>query len=202
MLSQKTNSLKKFYRVPIDWIEETTTKQAHRIVVNSGFTASVFKQGLLNHLLCSSSVVNNEYIFPAFPTIKTAPAVLYPPINLEAYDKSRPLSPSSPFSVYLKKCDFRFILFLFFSVQTKKFSFLSPKKIVLSFNRFERKKNIGLAVKAYAELKNSLSASQIKELQLIVAGGYDKRVAENVEHLNELCDLATSLELTHTTLWR
>ena len=39
------------------------------------------------------------------------------------------------------------------------------------------------------------------DLQLVVAGGYDKRVAENVEHLNELRDLATELGLSHTTLW-
>lgn len=36
-------------------------------------------------------------------------------------------------------------------------------------------------------------------MQTSFQGGYDKRVAENVEHLRELQDLATALGLTHTT---
>jgi len=53
----------------------------------------------------------------------------------------------------------------------------------LSINRFERKKNIGLAIRAFARLGNVRA-------RLVVAGGYDNRVVENVEHYRELVNLA------------
>ncbi|VVA95785.1 unnamed protein product [Arabis nemorensis] len=58
----------------------------------------------------------------------------------------------------------------------------------LSINRFERKKNIDLAVSAFAILckhKQNLS-----DITLTVAGGYDERLKENVEYLEELRSLA------------
>ncbi|KAG2322822.1 hypothetical protein Bca52824_016035 [Brassica carinata] len=59
----------------------------------------------------------------------------------------------------------------------------------LSINRFERKKNIDLAVSAFAILckqKQTLS----DDVTLTVAGGYDERLKENVEYLEELKSLA------------
>lgn len=50
----------------------------------------------------------------------------------------------------------------------------------LSVNRFERKKNIALAVEALRELGRASNA------RLVIAGGYDPRLPENVEHLAEL----------------
>ena len=58
----------------------------------------------------------------------------------------------------------------------------------LSINRYERKKNIGLAIRAFSKLKDSNS-------RLIVAGGYDSRVMENVEHYQELVSLVTDLKV-------
>ncbi|WOL14292.1 hypothetical protein Cni_G23072 [Canna indica] len=61
----------------------------------------------------------------------------------------------------------------------------------LSINRFERKKNLQLAISAFALLcsfGNSLP-SHVK-VTLTIAGGYDKRLKENVEYLNELKRLA------------
>ena len=52
-------------------------------------------------------------------------------------------------------------------------------KILTSLNRYERKKNIPLALKAFAMHEN-------QDALLVVAGGYDTRVAENVEHEKEL----------------
>ncbi|KAF2609267.1 hypothetical protein F2Q68_00046678 [Brassica cretica] len=59
----------------------------------------------------------------------------------------------------------------------------------LSINRFEKKKNIDLAVSAFAILckhKQTLS----DDVTLTVAGGYDERLKENVEYLEELKSLA------------
>ncbi|KAI9696342.1 MAG: Alpha-1,3-mannosyltransferase-like protein [Bogoriella megaspora] len=69
------------------------------------------------------------------------------------------------------------------------------KKVVLSVNRFERKKDVGLAVKAYA----GLGEGERRGTRLVVAGGYDRRVAENVAYHRELDTLAKSLGLRTAT---
>ncbi|KAI1171669.1 hypothetical protein F4777DRAFT_582712 [Nemania sp. FL0916] len=69
-------------------------------------------------------------------------------------------------------------------------------KFVLSINRFERKKDIALAIKAFAGLSKQKRAS----VRLAVAGGYDPRVAENVGYHNELVALAESLGLKNMTV--
>ncbi|KAG9229935.1 hypothetical protein BJ875DRAFT_386255 [Amylocarpus encephaloides] len=67
--------------------------------------------------------------------------------------------------------------------------------IILSINRFEEKKNIGLAIKAYAGL-----GKQGREgTRLVLAGGYDNRVQENVVYHKELVALASSHGLKTAT---
>jgi alpha-1,3/alpha-1,6-mannosyltransferase len=68
-------------------------------------------------------------------------------------------------------------------------------RIFLSINRFERKKDIGLAIKAY----QGLSEAERKWTRLILAGGYDNRVTENVQYHNELVQLAESMGLRTAT---
>lgn len=65
----------------------------------------------------------------------------------------------------------------------------------LSINRFERKKNLDLAISAFALLRSIVSmlpGDALKEATLTVAGGYDKRLKENVEYLEELERLAVT----------
>jgi len=65
----------------------------------------------------------------------------------------------------------------------------------LSINRYERKKNIGLAIRALASLRDDIMGEKqfrAHKVHLIIAGGYDERVAENVEHYKELVSLAKS----------
>ncbi len=62
----------------------------------------------------------------------------------------------------------------------------SRQAIFLSINRFERKKNIRLAIEALCELQKILSLEQWGKVHLVVAGGYDPLVAENSEYLYEL----------------
>ncbi|KAM5343172.1 hypothetical protein ACJ41O_014138 [Fusarium nematophilum] len=69
------------------------------------------------------------------------------------------------------------------------------EKIILSINRFERKKDIGLAIKAFA----AIPEAERKVCRLILAGGYDPRVSENVQYHSELESLASSLSLDHLT---
>ncbi|CAK7230429.1 Alpha-1,3-mannosyltransferase-like protein [Sporothrix curviconia] len=75
---------------------------------------------------------------------------------------------------------------------------------VLSINRFERKKDIGLAIRAFAGLPADRrggggDGSKASRARLVVAGGYDSRVAENVGYHRELDALATSLGLRAAT---
>ncbi|XQJ30549.1 dolichyl-P-Man:GDP-Man1GlcNAc2-PP-dolichyl alpha-1,3-mannosyltransferase, putative [Leishmania guyanensis] len=65
----------------------------------------------------------------------------------------------------------------------------------VSINRYERKKNIELAVEAFALLLSMdefKSAEGKKPLMLVVAGGYDPRLEENVQYADELAALATA----------
>jgi len=62
---------------------------------------------------------------------------------------------------------------------------------IVSLNRFERKKNIGLLIRAYAYLKDKEDDKELPPL--VIAGGYDTKNAENVEHRGELGALAKEL---------
>lgn len=68
-------------------------------------------------------------------------------------------------------------------------------RFYLSINRYERKKNIELAVRSFA----MSSESQHNDAKLVIAGGYDERVAENSQYLTELEKLAKSLNLPYHT---
>ncbi|OMO74751.1 Glycosyl transferase, family 1 [Corchorus capsularis] len=69
----------------------------------------------------------------------------------------------------------------------------SYKLNFLSINRFERKKNIELAISAFSALytlDGICQSSNLADASLTIAGGYDKRLRENVEYLEELKSLA------------
>jgi len=59
-------------------------------------------------------------------------------------------------------------------------------------NRYERKKNIPLALKAFAELKKIVRQ---KDIKIVHAGGYDTRVDENIGHFEELTKLGKELAI-------
>ncbi|KAJ7395066.1 Alpha-1,3/1,6-mannosyltransferase ALG2 [Pitangus sulphuratus] len=149
LLTKRESFLKRLYRWPLDWLEEYTTGMADCIVVNSKFTASVFKDTFK-----SLSHIN--------------PDVLYPSLNISSFET---IVPADIADLIPKK---------------KKFLFLS-------INRYERKKNLALALEALHELRGRLDSHDWNEVHLVMAGGYDKRVLENVEHYEELRRLAAKL---------
>lgn len=69
------------------------------------------------------------------------------------------------------------------------------KKILLSINRFEGKKNLALAIRAYA----GLSAAERSRAKLVLAGGFDPRSVENNVTHRHLQELSDSLSLSHAT---
>lgn len=139
---------------------------ANVTVVNSHFTAGVFKD--------------------TFRSIRKQPQVLYPSLSFDKFDQ--------PFSSTLARV-----------VESR------PKFVLLSINRYERKKNLGLALRSIGIvrmnfiIKSLLNVScqlallkeeaKLEDIHLIMAGGYDERLPENVEHFEELSKLSESLGL-------
>lgn len=149
LLAAHDNTLKRYYRLPLDWVEEMTTACADMILVNSFFTLSVFKS--------------------TFKSIKKLPEVVYPSINTASFDNTK--------TIDLKD-----------TINTESDSFL------LSINRFERKKNLSLAI-------HSLSLLSDKKIKLILAGGYDPINLENIEYFQELKDLVQDMNLTDRVIF-
>lgn len=75
------------------------------------------------------------------------------------------------------------------------------KSNFLSINRFERKKNIDLAISAFAMLRtlegDVLQGHNVADATLTVVGGFDKRLRENVEYLEELKSVAQREGVSH-----
>ncbi|XP_022317934.2 alpha-1,3/1,6-mannosyltransferase ALG2-like [Crassostrea virginica] len=148
LLTKRKSFLKTLYRKPLDKMEEYTTGMAHKVLVNSHFTAGIFKDTFksLGHV---------------------QPTVLYPIPDFNALNK--PVDEDFTEKLPKKPCLF------------------------LSINRYERKKNISLAVMAFEMLVEKHGTSKV---HLIIAGGYDERVTENREYFKELQDLVDKLGLT------
>lgn len=111
-----------------------------------------------------------------FKSLKMTPEVLYPSLNTVAFDDTT--------------IDRKEILH----------QFSSENYVFLSVNRYERKKNIGLALKALKALEKIVSKIEWERTILVVAGGYDSRVEENVLHYNELVQLANELSIAHKVI--
>ncbi|KAA8913606.1 hypothetical protein FN846DRAFT_928879 [Sphaerosporella brunnea] len=128
--------------------------------------------------LADTIVVNSNFtksVFAtAFPKINREPRVVYPCVDV-AEKKSEKKS----------------------MIQDEEPKFLAEdgRKILLSINRFERKKNIELAIKAFARLTDS----ERRHSRLIIAGGYDPRIGENISYHNELVAMCDSFQLKHIT---
>uniref|UniRef100_A0A8D0DPF9 Alpha-1,3/1,6-mannosyltransferase ALG2 n=1 Tax=Salvator merianae TaxID=96440 RepID=A0A8D0DPF9_SALMN len=159
LLTKRESFIKRMYRAPLDWLEEYTTGMADCILVNSVFTANIFKETFKS--LCH-----------------VTPDVLYPSLNVSAFDT-------------VTSADIASII-----PNTKQFLFLS-------INRYERKKNLKLALEALHELRGRLDDGKWKNVHLVLAGGYDEAVCENVEYYEELKAFATKLRIDdHVTFLR
>jgi alpha-1,3/alpha-1,6-mannosyltransferase len=155
LLTPPRHFLYRLYRAPIDRLEELTTGMADRVLVNSRFTASVFRQ-----------------IFPHLHRL--TPEVLYPGIDCEHY----------------------------ISIATSPDGEEENPLTLLSISRYTPKKNLGLAIEALALMRERLSASLFSCVRLIIAGGYDDRLAENRETLRELQCRARQVGLADQVIFK
>jgi len=137
LLAPRNSIIRMLYRFPYDLLEKYSTLCAHKILVNSKFTAQKFLNAFLNveSLDC--------------------PDVLYPSVQLMSVANTVNLSDQN-------------------------------YKSFLTINRFERKKDIFLAIHAYVHMLSMHKESDLCKTRLLVAGGYDSRLVENVEHISEL----------------
>ncbi|KAG0150367.1 hypothetical protein CROQUDRAFT_88169 [Cronartium quercuum f. sp. fusiforme G11] len=133
--------LKFIYRIPLDWLEEFTTGEADKILVNSNFTAQVFQK--------------------TFKALNRIPRCIYPGVDVELYTHPTALEPKGPLR--------------------------SERPTILSINRFEDKKDLGLILEAFLLFKRSHPQQPISTSpRLIIAGGFDSRLPDNRDTLARL----------------
>jgi len=112
-----------------------------------------------------------ERTFPR-ATRSRKPCVLYPPVPASPADVSEPRIPD-----------------------------VVPKRpFLLCISRFERKKRMELAVHALALLYQDTRVRE-RRVMLVIAGGYDERLTENVEYHADLQKLAEKLCITEAVIF-
>ncbi|ANB15239.1 GDP-Man:Man(1)GlcNAc(2)-PP-dolichol alpha-1,3-mannosyltransferase [Sugiyamaella lignohabitans] len=127
--------------------------------------------GIADVILVNSKFTRSVFQ-KTFSGVKRLPEVIYPSVDTEQSGKALDSQATATFSVN------------------------DDAKVILSINRFERKKNIELALRAFA-----IVARDEKSSVLYLAGGYDPRVDENIGYLKELQSLSDELGLSHTTIF-
>ncbi|GAA5868274.1 hypothetical protein JCM3774_000989 [Rhodotorula dairenensis] len=152
--------LRSLYRAPIDALEQATTGEADKILVNSEFTQQVFEA--------------------TFKDLRRTPRVVYPAVDVKQFAR-RPESAAPPAA----------------TAEQDSWLLADDRPIVLSINRFEGKKDIALAVEAFAKFRQVSPATT--GARLICAGGYDPRLGDNVRTLSSLQQLADRLGLSQYT---
>ncbi|WRT64861.1 uncharacterized protein IL334_001797 [Kwoniella shivajii] len=143
-----------------------------------------FTTGQADIVLSNSHFTSRIYA-RAFPRLaKRPPRVVYPCIDIEAYQ------PFSKTGKGKSKLDH--------SVEI----ISTDRPTLISFNRFEAKKNAALAIRAFAQLKEDqlISVKEFDNLRLVLGGGYDKDELDNVQTLSSLQSLCDSLNLRYHTL--
>lgn len=123
----------------------------------------------LAHLVLVNSEFTKRVFRDTFSSLShIRPSVLYPSLHFSAFDKH-------------------------ISVQLDSMLPQSASQFFLSVNRYERKKGLPLAIKAFSVTLSQLSPQESRGLHLVMAGGYDERVVENREHYLELRALAKEM---------
>lgn len=124
--------------------------------------------GMAHEILVNSKFTAAKFhsTFKSLAHVK--PKVLYPSLNFTAFD----CEPDQLADLFPNSVQFLF----------------------LSINRFERKKNLPLAIEAFARFLEDVGPTE-PAAHLAVAGGYDERVVENKEHYLELRALVEELKI-------
>ena len=130
---KRRNFLKRLYRAPLDWLEMVSTGMADAILVNSNFTKSIFRE--------TFPKLNHKNLEVLYPSLKTE---LLDTIINEGFSETS-------FSKNTVKSEVQETNIKEFQKSIKK------KYLFLSINRYERKKNLKLALDAMLQLKELIS---------------------------------------------
>lgn len=150
-------------------------KQLYRMPLNY---LEEITTGIAHKIFVNSCYTSNVFK-STFKRLKIKPEILYPSINTDFFDKTRIVSIERVLDRKLP----------------------DDSIILLSINRYERKKKLSVAIEALAELEKLLTKEVYKRVFLIMAGGYDKRIEENVEYHLELIGLADELHVTDKVIF-
>ncbi|KAG6864410.1 hypothetical protein C0991_009703 [Blastosporella zonata] len=167
---KRVGFLKQVYRYPMDWLEETTTRQADIILANSNFTARVTKS--------------------YFRSIRRPLRVIYPGINVTAYETTVNLNDPDNIAV----CSDKPTLVSLNRFEQKKNVALA----VDSFARLKSKRPLQPLRLVLAGDVPRLVLPVIP--LTISSGGYDPRLEDNMLTLYALIDLAKSLSLSYNVI--
>lgn len=117
-------------------------------------------------------VVNSKYTqgifkenFKIISKLRSPPSVVYPCIELKDYDRFNTVKKEDLLKVKGLK-------------DLGKFD-LNKTKVIVSLNRYERKKNLGLAAETFINYMDNCKNKSEKDCILIIAGGYDNSLREN-----------------------
>lgn len=169
---------RKLYRLPFDLYEEGTTDYADKILVNSEFTSAQFVK--------------------SFFRLRRQPRVCYPGVDYRQFEREKVDEAMARLEKEGKEMGDPI------QGSITKLCRDEERVTVLSINRFEAKKNVALALETFAltqkELAATASSAESQKMRLVVVGGYDKRVGDNVATLKELETQAQELGLQSVTL--
>eukprot|EP00897_Mesotaenium_endlicherianum_P006045 jgi/Mesen1/5469/ME000273S04704 len=188
LLAERASGLRRAYRAPIDWLEETTT--GTRALPGPLCLRLLPGNGSLGTALGPGASLARRHV---------EPSVLYPAVQIRHVEP-----PGAATSATLHSL-----------LGGKSGGDIGPsaaleglggdaRGLFLSINRFERKKNIQLAILAFVatlrRLEHGSSSGALEKkdagacssdgVKLVIAGGYDPRLRENREYLEDLRALA------------
>lgn len=133
-------------------------------------------------VILANSAFTRKVFTAAFPTLRNNknPRIVYPCINLKNYE-------AVPLDSLREKKGVKDIE--------------SDRPTFVSLNRFERKKNVALAIESFRIYKDEKQLDRVgKQPRLVIAGGYDDKLPDNIETLQALRDLCEKYELSHVIL--
>ncbi|KAL9108454.1 MAG: hypothetical protein Q9227_006788 [Pyrenula ochraceoflavens] len=180
LLAQKETGLlirliKKPYRWLFDQTEIWTMQAADRVVVNSEFTRNVAYNTL------------GKSIASSYEEFAQGWGIIYPCVNSDTPSLSNQRTNGSANKQIHSTAEE--------SSDASSKLLWPPLKVFLSINRFERKKGITLAIRAFANLKQPHQGQS----RLVIAGGYDPNLRENSQYHKELVFLCEELGLSNAT---
>eukprot|EP00388_Colpodella_angusta_P006626 GDKJ01019416.1.p1 GENE.GDKJ01019416.1~~GDKJ01019416.1.p1 ORF type:complete len:455 (-),score=57.18 GDKJ01019416.1:162-1526(-) len=159
----RSSLLKRLYRAPFDFLEEVTTIISSVVVMNSNYTMSIVEKHL--------------------PLVKrfSRTCVIYPPVDLKITEGYKTLSWTTVLSTEKEEVQTSILSILFSAKNAKMLPY------VISLNRYERKKEVQNAIYAYHDF---LQKHPQSDMRLVIAGGFDNRVEENVSYYRDLNEIA------------